>query len=229
MVVRSAGDNIEALFLERQRQRLRRAEVRTAAVRLAAEVQLQIADRQIRAHGQRGNGREAGGEIIAAVGLLRGVDLLVVDHDVADRRQCDDGIRLVGRLLRGIILRIGLRGLLHGVLLSGLAALAAADDQDDNKDQNNGKHAQNDPLLHLATALLLKTLEPPRLQHLLIAFKFLIFHKASSLSDIHYQYTIFCPFAQSFFQKKAGKHGTLGERRKMCYTVCETESRGNSA
>ena len=39
-------DKIKALLLERQRQCLRRAEIRTAGIRLAAEVQLQIADRE---------------------------------------------------------------------------------------------------------------------------------------------------------------------------------------
>ena len=161
-------DKIKAFFLERQRQCLRRAEVRTAAVRLAAEVQLQIADREVRAHRQRRNSGEAVGKIVASVCLLCGVDLLVIDHDVADGGKCNNGVRLrIGDLRGGRVLhRDGLR-----LAARVLSALAAACDQHDREDQDHNEHAENDALLKPAAALLLQTAQTALLQHLVVTFK----------------------------------------------------------
>ena len=196
--------NIEANRAERLCQRLRRAEIWLSGVWLAAEIQLQIADREVRRHGAARNGSKARGEIIGPVVLPRRVELLVIHHDIADGSNGHGGVRLRRHdRFRRILLRIRR---LAGLLLLRAAALAAADNQNHRQNQNHQQHAENNALLHLAPAALFEPLEPPCFQQLLVALKFLFVHKNSfpgtnqkafaGFREIFSHYTISRNFAQ---------------------------------
>ena len=120
--------NVKADRVERLGQRLRRAEIGLSGIRFAAEVELQIPDRQIRRHCASRDGGKARGEIVRAVTLQRGLQLFVIHHDIAHGRNRHGRIRLGwnGRL-RYIRLRRILRCLLR--LLRFFAGAATAHDQ----------------------------------------------------------------------------------------------------
>ena len=118
--------NVKADGAQGPGQRLRRAEIGLPGIRRAAEVELQIPDRQIRRHCASRDGGKARGEIVRAVTLQRGLQLFVIHHDIAHGRNRDGRVRL-GRDNR--LRYIGLRYVFSRLLRLLLAGAAATHDQ----------------------------------------------------------------------------------------------------
>ena len=157
---------------KRRRQRLRRAVIRLACIGRAAEIALEIPDRQIGRERIAGHGREALGKVIAAVRLLRVGEQLVRDHDIADGGDGHGGIRLRLELQRGVLFRVELR------MLAPIAAAAQDEDQRQHKDHQ--QYCRQHALAHQQLPLLLLPAQTPRLHQLLVLPAFHMIHARTS-------------------------------------------------
>ena len=198
-------ENVEADVAEILRQDVRRVEVRRGAGiagvrRGATEIEFQIAHGEVGAGGVGLDGRERISEIVGHILLLRGVDLGLVDHDIAHGGQSGGLVRVNRRrLYHRRLLNVHLLILCWRFLFSG----ATANDQKDNQNENQRCDAQGNPLFDFMLALHFQALEPTAFQHFFVAlifFKILAGHSDPSLlNELLFIIQYFAKFLNYFF------------------------------